>query len=254
MTVGGDILRLLRSPRWIVGLVVALVTVFVFVNLGLWQMRRLEDRRATNAEIAAARDREPIDLETFLAEGGDPTDLLWRQVEVSGEYVPGRQVLLSGRSHKSQAGHNVLTPLVLPSGGVLIVNRGWIPFEMGDDGGTGPPAPEGRVTVVGTIRADEGSGLLGGTTGDQPVRRIGSIDLARLGADQEIGTVFDVYLQLQDQDPPPGVLPEPVPLPETSEGSHLSYAVQWFLFAGIVLIGFPVLLWRTARARTGSAR
>lgn len=246
-------MRLLRSPRWVVGLVVALATVVIFVNLGLWQLRRLDERQATNAAIVASAEQEPIDLEIFLAQGGDPAELVWRRVTVAGEYASELEVVLSSRSHKAQPGHNLLTPLVLNNGAVLIVNRGWIPFEFEEPAAADTAPPSGRVRLVGTLRADEGAGLLSGTTSGEPVRRIASIDLTRLGADQEIGTTFPVYLQIADQDPAQDALPEPVPLPEPAEGAHLSYAVQWFLFAGIVLIGFPVLVWRTAPSRGGSA-
>jgi surfeit locus 1 family protein len=253
VTAVADTMRVFRSPRWIVGLVVAVVTVVIFVTLGLWQLGRLDERRATNAAIVASTAHDPIDLEVFVAGGGDPADLVWRRVSVAGEYAPEAEVILSSRSHKAQPGHNVLTPLLLTDGAALIVNRGWIPFELGDPPVGGATPPSGRVTVTGTLRADEGAGLLGGGGDGEPVRRIASIDLARLGADQEVGTAYPVYLQLADQDPAGGALPEPVPLPLPSEGSHLSYAVQWFLFAGIVLIGFPVLVWRTARSERGSA-
>lgn len=106
------------------------------------------------------------------------------------------------------------------------------------------------MTVVGTLRPDEGAGLLAGATGDDPVRRIASIDLVRIGADQEVGSTFDVYLQLAEQDPGQSSLPEAIPLSEVSEGSHLSYAVQWFVFAAVVLIGFPALVWRTGQSRS----
>jgi len=56
-----------------------------------------------------------------------------------------------------------------------------------------------------------------------------------------------VYVQLLEQDPPqPGSIPAVVALPEPSEGSHRGYAVQWFLFALVVVVGYPILVWRTA--------
>jgi cytochrome oxidase assembly protein ShyY1 len=62
--------------------------------------------------------------------------------------------------------------------------------------------------------------------------------------------VLPVYLALETQDPAQqGDLPVPLDLPELGEGPHLSYAVQWFLFAAVVAIGFPVLVIRTASRR-----
>lgn len=240
----------MRSPTWIAGFLIAGVAVFAFVNLGLWQLRRLDERRVINAEIVAAQEQDPIDLAIFLAQSGDPNDLVWRRISAEGVYATDLEVILSGRSHKARPGHNVLTPLILNGGAALIVNRGWIPFELDEPPVAEATPPAGRVTVVGTLRPDEGAGLLAGATGDDPVRRIASIDLVRIGADQEVGSTFDVYLQLAEQDPGQGSLPEAIPLSEVSEGSHLSYAVQWFVFAAVVLIGFPALVWRTSQSRS----
>ena len=58
---------------------------------------------------------------------------------------------------------------------------------------------------------------------------------------------YPVYLLLAAQDPPPGALPEPVPPTETDDGPHLVYAVQWFLFTTIALVGYGAILRREAR-------
>jgi surfeit locus 1 family protein len=60
--------------------------------------------------------------------------------------------------------------------------------------------------------------------------------------------LLPVYLQLSEQDPPQVEgLPAPAPLPELSEGPHLGYALQWFAFATIALVGYVVLLRRGRR-------
>jgi cytochrome oxidase assembly protein ShyY1 len=59
--------------------------------------------------------------------------------------------------------------------------------------------------------------------------------------------------QLQAQDPPQsGDLPRLVPPPELSEGPHLSYAIQWFTFATIALVGYGLLVRREVRDRRRS--
>ena len=75
---------------------------------------------------------------------------------------------------------------------------------------------------------------------------IARVDLARL--QQQYGAdLYPVYLQLQTQSPPPATLPTVLPDPELTEGSHLSYAGQWFLFAAVGAIGWPILLRHTSR-------
>lgn len=243
--------RFLGRPLWLGAIAIATAGVVVFVLLGIWQLSRLDDRRTRNEQIAAAQEQPPAELAVLLAESDDPADLEWRRVVVSGTYLPEAEAVLVGRSHKSRAGNNLLTPLELSSGAVLVVNRGWIPFEL-DDPPIAPAAPPGEIVeLTGTLRPDEGSGILGGGAGEF-AERLGSIDLARFAPAVEIGTVLPWYLHLEAQDPGQAELPELVPLPELSEGPHLAYAVQWFLFAGIVLVGFPILVWRTATRRTPS--
>jgi cytochrome oxidase assembly protein ShyY1 len=57
-------------------------------------------------------------------------------------------------------------------------------------------------------------------------------------------------VQLQQQDPPITTdTLTPVPLPPQDNGPHLSYAVQWFIFSTIAVIGYPLILRRNARSR-----
>lgn len=241
----------LRRPLWLGAIALALTGFVVFALLGVWQLSRLEERRERNERIRIAQEAAPVELSVLLAETDDLAELEWRRVVVTGSYLLEGEAVLVGRSHKSQAGNNLLTPLELSSGAVIVVNRGWIPFELDDPPIAAAAPPSGDVEVSGTLRPDEGAGLLGGGDGEFS-ERLGSIDLDRFAGAAEIGTVLPLYLHLESREPSQGELPEPVPLPDLSEGPHLAYAVQWFLFAGIVLIGFPVLVWRTARRRTPS--
>jgi surfeit locus 1 family protein len=74
------------------------------------------------------------------------------------------------------------------------------------------------------------------------------LDLARL-QQQYRPDLFPLWLQLQKANPPVAkdALPVLLPEPEQDEGPHLSYAVQWFLFATVGAIGWPLLLRKTAR-------
>jgi len=181
-----------------------------------------------------------------------PDQAAFRRVTVTGVYAPDEEVLLSTRSHEGLPGHHLLTPLVLEDGSGLIVDRGWVPLELDD-----PPVPQaapGRegeeVTVSGILLAAEGESAFGPRTPEEgEVDYVGTVDIARL--QRQVGAeLLDVYLLSQQQQPlKPGPLPLPVPPPELSEGNHLNYAGQWFLFAAVVLIGYPFLLRRALQDR-----
>ena len=245
----------LKSGIWIAGFLIVALTVALFVNLGMWQLRRLDERKALNSTIEERMMQEPINLAALVAGAdGDPAGLEYRRVIVEGTYDVGGEILLQARTLNSQSGHNVVTPLTW-EGGTLAVNRGWVPIDS-----LGPPVPEAsppaaEVEVIGILRASEDRGPTGATEPDGSYAKIGRIDLVLL-APQWSPSLFPMYLQLQAQDPAAGEYPIPLPPPETTEGAHLSYALQWFIFAAIAVIGFGALIHTTAKRRdpTTSAR
>ena len=240
----------LKSPKWIAGILIALIAVVLFVNLGLWQLRRLDERTALNATIADRMTATPEDLNEVLAQfGSDPETLEYRRVSVSGTYRLTDEAILQSRSQGGRSGHNALTPLLTTTGEVLVVDRGWVPIDV-----QGPPIVDAEptavdVTLTGVLRRGETYGPLGNVPESGPVTHIGRIDLPTLASGW--GTeVLPVYLALETQDPAQqGALPAPLLLVAPGEGPHLSYAVQWFLFATVVVIGFPLLVFRTASRR-----
>ena len=238
----------LRSGVWIAGFLIVALTVVLFVSLGLWQMRRLDDRKELNSTIEARMAQGPIDLTLLVADAGvDPAETEYRRVIVEGTYDVEQEILLQARTLNSQSGHNVVTPLAW-EGGTLAVNRGWVPIDS-----LGPPVPDAsppaaEVEVIGILRASEDRGPTGATGPDGTYAKIGRIDLVLL--DQQWGpSLFPMYLQLQTQDPTAGEYPIPLPPPETTEGAHLSYAIQWFIFATIAVVGFAALISTTAKRR-----
>lgn len=232
----------LRSPKWLAGHVFALVGVLAFVNLGFWQLRRLDERREANALVSArmAEEERPL-AEVLAAVGGDPEALAYRRVTAQGAYLVDEELLLSTRSYVGSPGHHLLTPLETADGAGVLVDRGWVPLPL-DDPPVAQAAPGAtEVTVSGVLfppLADPGS--------PPDAEFVRQVDLARIAGRTSI-ELAPVYLLAQEQIPPvPQDLPRPGDLPELDEGSHLSYAVQWFLFAAIVLVGYPALLRRTA--------
>lgn len=240
----------LLRPRWILAHVVVLAVAWSFVSLGLWQLRRLEERDASNARISA-RLAEPVgDASTaFDTVAGDH-----RRARIVGTYDTANETILSSRSHRGISGHHVLTPLRTPDGRAVLVNRGWV--ELTD--GTPPVAraapPPGQVTVIGIILAPPTPGRFAPQDlGDGGVSF--RIEPARI-AERAGYEIAPLYLQLQDQEPPqPGefpiaVIPEPL-----DRGPHLSYALQWFAFA-LAAVGtygaFAARAYRAARRRSGS--
>ncbi len=248
--------RFLATPRWLIAHLVVVAIVAVFISLGSWQLRRLDERRAANAQLEL-RLADPAKALTELVDGiDDPSDggtLAYRRVTVSGIYDPDHEVLARSRVYEGQSGFHLLTPLITGDGRAVLVNRGWVPLEWDQPPVEGALPPNGEVLLAGVIRASESrSGLGPADPTEGPLQRLYWIDLTRLQS-QLPYPLYPVYLQLLEQQPAQrGSLPVPAPLPELTEGPHLSYAIQWFSFTVIALVGYGALI-RTS-ARRGESR
>ena len=241
------------QPKWLVGHVLVVVLVVAFVNFGFWQLRRLDEKRTVNAAIEA-RSTLPVQPIDQIVDPGagfdDVAGLVYRRVSARGTYDADATVLVRSRSLASRPGFHVLTPLLTDDGAALMVNRGFAPFSADPAevrAATRPP--QGEVEVTGLVLATQERAGIGPTDPAEGVlTEIARVDLARLQA-QYRADLYPLYLQVTDQvpAPPAGGLPIALPEPEQSEGSHLSYAAQWFVFAAIGAGGWPLLLRNTGR-------
>ena len=238
----------MQAPRLrtIVLTAITLVIVLTCIRLGFWQLDRLRGRKAANAGIVAAEAAPPRPLPVLLAGTTDPTSLRFRPTLATGTYDPAHEVLLYGRSSlEDEPGDQVLTPLRLADGTGLVVDRGWIPLDQGVPVTGDAAAPTGTVTVAGVLFPPDAVAAPTGTP--SPVQRITKVDLGQIGA-QLPYPIAPIYLLLQTQRRAQvGALPELPPLPPLTNGPHLSYAIQWFSFATIAIVGYVVLLRRDRR-------
>lgn len=235
-------MRRLLTPRWIAGHLLAMAGIAAFVALGFWQLRRLDEKRALNAAVEAAVEAPVAPLETVLASGDS-----YRRVAAEGTFDTAHEVLVL-RSRSGVSGYHVLTPLVLDGGVGVLVDRGWVPPEFDTTPVAGAPPPAGRVRVEGLLWPPQAGA--GGPPAELPTV-VRGIDPALVDpfVDADLAAP---YLILEA--PGGNGYPIPAGTPELSEGSHLSYAVQWFLFAAVVAIGYPILLRRVAAGRSRSSR
>jgi cytochrome oxidase assembly protein ShyY1 len=244
--------RFALRGRWLVGHFVVLTLIGLFILAGFWQLDRLHGRREHNAAVLARGTLPPVELSSVLSPddtGGG--DALYRSVSATGHYDPAHQVIVPFRDFEQEQGEFLLTPLVLDDGSAVIVSRGWIPAS---DPTLPVPAiaapPSGTVTVTGLAVASEGgTAPFSGALSESPPSEVAKIDLARLQRALPYD-LYPIYIQIRSQDPPQSAgLPAPLPPPELSEGPHFGYAIQWFLFTAIAVIGWPMVLVKQARER-----
>lgn len=224
----------LRSRRWAGYL--ALVVVFAIASsaLGTWQLNRRAEALAEVARIDANYDAEAVPVAEALP---DPAafdiDQRWLVVALEGEYLADEEIVVRNRPFGGSSGFEVITPFRLDDGNVFMVDRGWI--AQGPDGRPSEYAapPAGQVEVEARLKAGEGR-IAGRTSTGNEFATIDLPELAERVGEPAYTGAYGVLVQSgADASEPPLAAPRPI----RDEGPHLSYALQWFVFALMAFIG-----------------
>ncbi len=228
-------IRLMFSRRWLLTTFLVLLGAAVCVRLGFWQLDRLQQRRIFNAHVLQMQALSPLDLNSIT----DPaalTTMEYRAATAHGRYDYSAQLVLRNQYYEGQYGYHLLTPLLLTEGQAVLVDRGWIPAEENASSALDRlqyNEEHQEVSVRGILRLGQPSSR------NAPEKGLWvTVDLEQISARMPY-KLLPVYLQL---DPQPGRTQPPVPYQpviEITEGPHLGYAIQWFTFAAILLLGYP---------------
>ncbi|MEV0919372.1 SURF1 family protein [Streptomyces sp. NPDC049967] len=242
--------RFLLTRQWLILALLALVMIPTMIELGFWQLHRHEHKVAQNALISHNLKAKPVPVAALTSPGHVvPRSDYWRAVKATGTYDEKHEVVVRRRtSTDGSIGFHVLVPFDLKGGGTVMINRGWI--ATADDQRAFPDvpaAPQGEVTVTGRLKADETTGSSGikdlSDLPDRQVMLINSVQQAKLLSRPVLGG----YLE-QTGPVPSGGKPELIEAPDDSSiGPHMAYAVQWWLFAAGVPVGYVVLARREKR-------
>ncbi len=247
--------RLFRRP-WIFVTILVILASVVMLRLGIWQLDRLAGRRAFNLQVLSQIDEPPLPLTDDLL-SGDIETLEFRTVLIEGVYDLENTLVLGNQVWEEQIGVHLLTPLkIAGTEGVILVDRGWIPFEDWENRNLSAYDEFGTVTVEGMLRVTQTKlGLrdcLDETAGEMPFQVwCLALDGIAVHLPNDLLPVYLIQAPEREQGAPPY---KAIPQIEITEGPHLSYAIQWFTFAAILLIGYPFFVKREVQARERKAR
>jgi surfeit locus 1 family protein len=229
------------SRAWVVATLLVLGGTAFCIRMGVWQLDRLEQRRAFNVQVVTMRAEKMLDLTRSVP--ANISTMEWRAVTVTGEYDFEHQVTLRNQFNGDQYGYHLITPLRFP-GGAVLVNRGFIPADQNSTPADWRKYDEtGQVTITGQIRLGQEKPAFGGVA-DADVAHLdvwNNFDVNRISA-QIPYPILSVFVQPNeiegDNIPPISFQPEI----ELTEGPHFGYALQWFSFATILFFGYPFYL------------
>lgn len=233
------------APKRLLLLGLCAFFLLLFTALGVWQLDRrqwkLELIERVEARIAAPPSPAPPRTSWATL---DPAEFEYRRVRVTGRFDHDRETLVDALTERG-AGDWLLTPLVTPSGTIL-VNRGFLPPERSAAASRAAAQLPGTVTITGLMRASEPEGRF--LRANQPAAdRWFSRDVAAIAARRGLADVAPFFIDA-DATPTPGGYPVGGLTVVRFRNTHLIYALTWFALAGLSLFGL-VLTWRSSAKR-----
>jgi cytochrome oxidase assembly protein ShyY1 len=243
--------RFLLSARWIGFAVFVVVLAAVCTRLGFWQLHKLELRLDRNDVITKHFSTDPVDLSSALPPGTkvDKTNE-WTKVTAVGTYDLDEQLTVKFTTRDGAPGVDVVTPLVLDSGEALLVDRGWLATQNTVSRPKVPEPPSGKVTIEGWLRQNNGAGGAAVRPSKGQIRAISSVALERVMPYE----LVDGYVNLQSESPEPSTSLAAEPKPELGQGPHFFYALQWWFFALLALVGYFWFARAEAKERSNPTR
>ncbi len=235
--------RFLLRPRWILLHLLAGIMVVLLVNLGFWQLHRLDQRQTFNSLVRSNSSASVTPLESILTAKTTPEAVEWRPVTVTGSYLVDDAFTVVNKSQNGAAGVNSVVPLRTTTGLTVLINRGFIPLAQ-----SVPPPPGSIVSVTGFLRRSQTrsfGGAIDASIG--VVLEWQRIDIPRIDA-QFDGDLAPMYIQRLDSNPREGEWPARVINPTLDNGTHLSYAVQWFFFSACIVGGWVFVVHRRIKS------
>lgn len=243
------LLGALFSRKWWWVTILVVVGMAVFLRLSVWQWDRLQQRRAANVVLAAALAAPPMPLTAVSLPPG-PSSLKDRQVIVSGTYDLTHQVALKVQNWNGRAGIHLIAPLVDENGETaVLVDRGWIPDSEADPTRWTQFDETGPITVTGYVALSQIISRQTASVAPVPQKEWYRVDVAAIQAQMPYN-LLPVYVV---QSPPDGgdtALPFHAEREiDLSEGSHLSYAIQWIFFSLLLGGGYLIYVHKSLHDR-----
>lgn len=228
----------LFGRRWRWATLVVILGILFLARLGVWQLDRLEQRRAANALLEEQYYNQQIDLNEGIPPG-DPEDLVDRRAVVNGRFDYSEQLILKEQSWDGRPGVHLVTPFIIEGQEqAILVDRGWIPANEATQASLAPYNEMTEGAVEGVLK---GSQTLSGDRQtiieeNQTAWYRIDIDAIETLSSYDLAPVY--VLQFPDEENDTTLPIREEPELDLSEGSHLGYAVQWFLFALMLGIGY----------------
>lgn len=216
-------------------IIVTAAFVFLFIELGNWQLSRADEKNAKQAQLDMLSQQPITSLPNIRVK---LEDFQYREVEISGEYLPSHTIYLDNKTYKGVAGYHVLTPIKLANSSLhVLVNRGWVAGGLDRSVLPDVPLVQGEVMVTGIVVSPEQRML---QLTDQVITGTvwNNLDVQRY--QETTGLELQPILVLQQDQLEDGLVRQ-WDRPDSGSAKNMGYAIQWFSLAATAIIIFLVL-------------
>jgi surfeit locus 1 family protein len=219
----------------------------LLLGLGTWQVERLQWKLGLIAVRDAGIHATPTALPATL---DGARSLEFHPVRAAGRFVNERELYLVAPSLRGDAGYHVITPLLLESGGILLVDRGFVPTDREAPATREAGELQGTISVTGLLRLPTEGKPSWFTPANDPARNLWFYwDLGAMASAEQLDRVLPFYIEA-DASPNPGGLPEGGQTVTELPNNHLQYAITWYALA-VALVAIYI---RFARRRWAESR
>ncbi len=211
------------------------VAVVILILLGTWQLQRLHWKQGIMIARQAAVAQTPL----TLVPTGDVSEIAFRRLRLTGTYDPRIEFHLSGQSltdarGMGQAGWHVITPFTLADGVTVMVDRGFVPYELKDPSRRAP-VPSGVQSIEGLIRP---LGLRGWIVPENDVRQNVwfTVNAEAMAKAAGLTGVVPFTLDLVAASAPANDWPRAGRTRLDLPNNHLQYAFTWYSLAVVLIV------------------
>ena len=222
------------TPSWPMIFLTVLVT-SLFLRLGFWQIQRAEQKENMVLAQASLAHLDPIEWS-----GQKKLPLQYQRVRVLGRYLPDI-FLLDNQHQQHQFGFDVLSPLLLNDGSLVLIDRGWV---VGDSTRRTFPQvtiPNKQVQVEGSAYFPSSNQWVLGPSVEKKNSKLTILETLDPKTVSQIlqKKVYPFIIRLDKEDEHGFV--RQWAIVSMPPQRHLAYAWQWFAMAFVVFIIFIAL-------------
>lgn len=221
------------------GVTFAVVLGIAFLTgLGTWQLKRLSWKEAL-IETMQTRSTVPrVSLEDFLQDDQKVIEKEYRRLFLEGWFLHDQEAHLLGRTHSGQVVYHIMTPLLLESGSIILVDRGWVPAIISAKD-PNIQRPEGVVKVDAYIKTKTSQNFFT-PQNNYEKKELYFVDPVEFAQRKSLPTLLPFYVVQEGNS-------NTFPRPQTSvvkkiRNNHLEYAITWYSLAFILIIFYVLFL------------